>query len=150
MKKWNGLKNYIKEKMNNKKLNDKNSKTQRHKEKIIAPIPKTRSQTTELDSIRGTTSQQKDTLKRTRVTFPFKWDFGEIRKLSNAEKKEVNRPRYIRKKPYQKLCALCGEEGCIEFRKQCNGNSSLICESCAEQYVLSATRLMEKGISEHR
>jgi len=80
------------------------------------------------------------------ISFPFEWRYGHIRKLTREEKNEANKERHQGKKHYQKPCVLCGEEGHIEFRKVSEGNSSLICESCAEQYVLSATRLMEKGI----
>lgn len=76
----------------------------------------------------------------------FEWRYGEIRELTEEEKNEINQIRHKGRKQYQKPCSLCGVEGHIELRKVSEGNGSLICKSCAEQYVLSATRLMEKGI----
>ena len=81
------------------------------------------------------------------VKFPFKWKYGRIKELSDTEKAGFNRIKHRGRRQYQKPCALCGEEGVIEFKKVSNGNPSFICESCAKQYVLSAIRLMEKGIA---
>ena len=76
------------------------------------------------------------------ITFPFSWKYAEITEIAEEEKNEVNRIRHQGKKRYKKPCALCGEEGHIEFRKLSDGNSSLICKRCAEKYVGSAKRIM--------
>jgi hypothetical protein len=79
------------------------------------------------------TPYQKET-----ISFPCEWKYATITALSEEEKNEVNRVRHQGRKQYQKPCSLCGEEGHTEFRKISDGNSSLICKPCAENYVRSA------------
>lgn len=83
-------------------------------------------------------------IEKQRVVFPFEWLYGLVEALSEEEKIEVNCIRYIGRKPYQKPCSLCGEEGVSAFRKTSDCSSSLICESCAVRYALSAIKLQEE------
>lgn len=77
-----------------------------------------------------------------KITFPFEWRYGMIKLLSEEEKATVNQPRG--RKRYHKPCALCGGNGGhLEYRKVSDGNSSLLCEFCAEAYVRSALNLAE-------
>lgn len=78
------------------------------------------------------------------ISFPFKWEYAKIVELSQEEKEELNRPRRYHKKMYKKPCALCGEQGVIEFKKKSNGNVSIICRECAEEYVRNA-KAIQKG-----
>ena len=55
------------------------------------------------------------------VKFPYKWKYGRIKELSNVEKAGFNRIKHYGRRQYQKPCALCGEEGVIEFRKKVMG-----------------------------
>ena len=72
--------------------------------------------------------------------FPFEWRYGIIEELSKSEKNKVN--ILIGKKQYRKTCPICGNGSNLEYRKVSDGNSSLLCKSCAEQYVLSALKLL--------
>jgi len=77
------------------------------------------------------------------VTFPFVWQYGKVVKLSEEEKAKINQPRG--KKNQYKPCTLCGRNGgSLTHRKTCDGFPSLICGSCAINYVLSAINLQEK------
>lgn len=70
------------------------------------------------------------------ISFPFRWRYGEIRELAEEEKREVNNET--------KHCAICGDEGPIEYRKVSDGNPCLICTPCAEKYVRSAMNLQQQ------
>ena len=83
-------------------------------------------------------------LQKEAISFPFEWVYGTIEELSEEEKNEINCIRYIGRKPYQKPCSLCGEEGVLAFRKTSDCSSSLICESCAVGYARSALKLQEE------
>jgi len=85
------------------------------------------------------TPYQKET-----ISFPFEWKYATITAISEEEKSNVNRLRNQGRKRYQKPCSLCGEEGILMYRKVSDGNSSLICESCAMKYIASAKRLQTK------
>ena len=85
--------------------------------------------------------------------YPFKWQYGTIEELNEEEKTEVNIPltNGTRKKHFRH-CQLCGEPGKIEFRKESDGNTCLLCRSCAEDYARKAlwltTSMQQKGSGE--
>lgn len=82
--------------------------------------------------------------KKEPITFPFSWLYGEIIELSEEEKNELNRTRHNGRKHYQKPCAVCGEEGILEYRKISDGNPALLCKKCSENYIISAIKLQQK------
>lgn len=53
----------------------------------------------------------------------FTWAYGEIEKLSEEEKSEVNQIQRQGRKTYQKNCALCGRAGVMEYRKISDGTT---------------------------
>ncbi len=106
-------------------------------------IQSDRSQNSLLDARKGgshaRSSKNPTTLPQV-ATFPFSWKFGTVVELLNEEKANINRPRG-RKNQY-KICTICGGNGGeLRYRKTSDGNSCLICEDCAVQYILSAIRL---------
>ena len=82
------------------------------------------------------------------ITFPFSWQYGTIEELSEEEKNEVNVLRHNGRKHYQKTCSLCAKEGNLEYRKISDANSSLLCETCAKSYIVSAVKLLNEGVGE--
>ncbi|MEA3502651.1 MAG: hypothetical protein U9R47_07735 [Actinomycetota bacterium] len=125
------------------------NKTQQPNTETPAEIPKAQQVKLNMNSTRKTTRKNKNALEETYesdVKFPFKWKYGHIKELTDKEKAEINRIKHRGRRQYQKPCALCGEQGNIKFRKINNGNTSLICETCANKYVLSLMRITKKGI----
>lgn len=64
------------------------------------------------------------------IAFPFEWKYGVITELSEEEKEAV----------ILRGCDLCNQKK-IEFQKVSAGITSLLCQSCAENYVRDAIRL---------
>jgi hypothetical protein len=80
------------------------------------------------------------------IVFPFSWRFCIIEELSEEEKRELNRPilNGTRKRHYLH-CSICGNggEGVLEYRKESQGTTCLLCKTCAEDYVRKAIALMQ-------
>jgi hypothetical protein len=64
------------------------------------------------------------------IAFPFEWKYGAITELSEEEKGAV----------ILRGCDLCNQKK-IEFQKVSTSIKSLLCRSCAENYVRDAMRL---------
>jgi hypothetical protein len=64
------------------------------------------------------------------IVFPFEWKYGVITELSEEAKEAV----------ILRGCDLCNQKK-IEFQKVSTGIKSLLCRSCAENYVRDAMRL---------
>ncbi|MDI6886319.1 MAG: hypothetical protein QMD22_08280, partial [archaeon] len=64
------------------------------------------------------------------IAFPFEWKYGVITELSEEEKEAG----------ILRGCDLCNQKK-IEFQKVSAGIRSLLCRSCAENYVRDAIRL---------
>jgi hypothetical protein len=85
------------------------------------------------------TSDHKDfatPVEKELISSPFRWRYGEIRELAEEERIEVNNEG--------KHCAICGDEGPLEYRKVSDGNPCLICKPCAEKYERSAMNLQQQ------
>lgn len=78
------------------------------------------------------------------IIFPFEWRYGEkviatIEKLSADELTEVAEKKNGQK--HNPMCAICGEQKELGYRKESGNVSHLICEACATHYVRKARAL---------
>ena len=79
------------------------------------------------------------------VTFPFEWRYGDtviakIEELSEEELSEL----VEKNNGHKPICAICGEEKELNYRKESGNVSHLICEACAIHYVLKAGELQNQ------
>jgi len=103
----------------------------------FAPIP-SRAVTNHSDI-----GQSKGVVGGSKIKYPFSWRYGRIEKLCEEKKAKFAKPIENGKKRHYRHCQLCGLPKSIEYRKICDGNSSLLCESCANNYCLSAIKLQQ-------
>jgi hypothetical protein len=78
------------------------------------------------------------------ITFPFEWRHGDtliakIEKLSEDELREIVEKNNGSKDKL--VCAICGEQKKLGFRKESGNVSHLICEECTIRYVRNAHAL---------
>ncbi len=78
------------------------------------------------------------------ITFPFEWRHGDtliakIEKLSEDELREIVEKNNGTKDKL--VCAICGEQKKLVFRKESGNVSHLICEDCTIRYVHKAREL---------
>lgn len=79
------------------------------------------------------------------VEFPFTWPFATITALSPEEAREKNEWQVNGRVRTRRPCSLCGTRGTLEFVKTAPGATrAYLCQSCAEDYVKKARRVMER------